>query len=351
MTTFSTGIVTSRDNLTIHFSPSDVIKVVTDFAELLPEVARSKYGLPDDGSGWRVEWAQSDIKESGSKNELVVPVLYRPFDKRFTYYTGKTCGFLWRPRTAVMRHMLESDNLGFIATRQTRDVWDVLATRSIIGHKAMAAYDINTLLPLYTYPTEQTIEQGLYEEGERQPNLASTFTAELERGLSLAFISDGKGNLQVTFGPEDVFHYMYAIFHSPTYREQYEQFLRTDFPRVPVIDDLDLFRTLVDLGGQLTKSHFLEFTYSNQQAVSFPVPGKSEIEKSFPKYYERGTTPPGESAPIEQGRVYIGANVKKGNKRGQYFKGVEPEVWEFRIGGYQPMEKWLERPQGKRIVL
>ena len=345
----STGIVTARDNLTIHWHPNEVLDVVKGFAELPPEVARSKYGLPNDGSGWRIQWAQSDVKEAGLKSELVAPVLYRPFDTRFTYYTGKTGGFIWRPRTAVMRHMLEGDNLGLITTRQTRDLWDSMATKSVIAHKAMAAYDINYLFPLYIYPSEQSIDQGLYQRGERQPNLAPAFTAELEQRLSLTFISDGKGDLRETFGPEDVFHYIYAVFHSPTYRKRYDQFLRADFPRVPLIDDLELFRILVGLGGQLTKVHLMESSSSSQPTANFPVPGDHVTEKGYPKYYSPGETPPGEIAPVEQGRVYISATAKKGNKRGQYFEGIPPEVWEFRVGGYQPMDKWLKDRKGREL--
>ena len=160
---------------------------------------------------------------------------------------------------------------------------------------------------------------------------------------------DGGGDLRETFGPEDVFHYIYAIFHSPSYRQRYDQFLRADFPRVPLVDDAGLFRTLVDLGRRLTGAHLLESAPSGQPAVSFPVPGDNVIEKGYPKFYEPGETPPLENQPISKGRVYISANAKKGNKRGQYFEGIEPEVWEFRVGGYQPMDKWLKDRRGRGL--
>jgi len=175
------------------------------------------------------------------------------------------------------------------------------------------------------------------------------FTAELERRLSLTFIADGKGDLQETFGPEDVFHYIYAVFQSPTYRERHEQFLRADFPRVPLVDDLELFRILVDLGGLLSSAHLMESSLSGQPSVSFPVPGDNVTERGYPKYFGPGETPPGETTPIEQGRVYISATAQKGNKRGQYFEGILPEVWEFRVGGYQPMDKWLKDRKGREL--
>ena len=345
----SAGIVTARDSLTIHWSRDAVMPTVRDFANLPPEDARTKYSLGNDAQDWKVSLAQDDLTKSKLDDSLVTFVLYRPFDTRYTYYTGTSRGFICRPRSEVMRHMLEGDNLGLIATRQTRDVWDVLATDSIIAHKAMAAYDINSLLPLYTYPSEQSIAQGLYRRGERQPNLAPGFTAEMERRLSLRFVSDGKGDLRETLGPEDVFHYIYAMFHSPTYRERYDQLLRADFPRVPLVDDLELFRILAGLGERLTKAHLMESSRPDQPAANFPASGNNVIDRGHPRYYEPGETPPGEQASIEKGRVYISANARKGGKRGQYFEGIAPEVWEFRVGGYQPMDKWLKDRRGREL--
>ena len=349
MPIYSAGIVTARDSLTIHWSKDEVMPKVRDFAGLPSDNARTQYSLGADTRDWKVAFAQKDLNDSALDSALVEQVLYRPFDTRYTYYTGSSRGFICMPRKEVMRNMLEGDNLGLIATRQTRDVWDVLATNSIIAHKAMAAYDINSLLPLYTYPSEQSIEQGLYQRGERQPNLDSAFMEELERRLSLRFIADGKGDLRETFGPEDVFHYIYAMFHSPTYRERYDQFLRADFPRVPLVDDAESFRALAGLGEQLTGVHLLESSLLHQPESRFPVPGDNVIERGYPRYHAPGETPPGETAPIGQGRVYISANAKKGNKRGQYFEGIPPEVWEFRIGGYQPMDKWLKDRRGREL--
>ena len=338
----SAGIVTARDSLTIHWSSDDVMPTVRDFAELPTETARSRYNLGNDAQDWKVVLAQQDLNGSGLDKALVQPVLYRPFDTRYTYYTGNSRGFICRPRKEIMRNMIEGSNLGLITTRQTGDPWDALATKSIIAHKAMAAYDINSLFPLYTYPSEQSIEQGLYRRGERQPNLAPEFTAELELRLGLRFVPDGEGDLTETFGPEDVFHYVYAVFHSPAYRERYEQFLRADFPRVPPVDGPELFRALAGLGGRLTRAHLLESAPSGQAALSFPVRGDNLVDRGHPKYCAPGETPPGESAPAERGRVYISANAPRNGKRGQYFEGIAPEVWEFRVGGYQPMDKWLK---------
>ena len=123
--------------------------------------------------------------------------------------------------------------------------------------------------------------------------------------MDLRFIEEGRGDLRETFGPEDVFHYIYAVFHAPIYRQRYEQFLRADFPRVPSIDDIELFRALVGLGRQLTQLHLMESPALNQTSVAFPVPGDNVIEKGYPKYVAPGDSLPGQDAALERGRVYI----------------------------------------------
>ena len=345
----SAGIVTARDKLTIQWSRGEVMEVVNDFAAMTTEIARRKYSLGDDSQSWKVHLAQEDLNKVGIHDQLAVPILYRPFDIRYTYYTGKSNGFMGRPAWKVMRHILAGENLGIITTRQSTDNWGALATQFICGHKSYAAFHINSVFPMYTYPSAQEIGQGLYGSGDREPNLSPKFIKTVEETLGLSFVSDGQGDLYQTLGPEDVFHYIYAVFHSPTYRKRYDQFLRADFPRVPLTDDLELFRILADLGGQLKDVHLMESSKPDQVQVRFPIGGEYVIEKGYPKYYAPGDVPTGEKSPVEQGRIYISKTAPRSGKQGQYFEGIPPEVWQFRIGGYQPLDKWLKDRRGRTL--
>ena len=348
------GIITSRNKLTIHHSHDEVMDTVQDFASLPAEVARDRYRLPEDGRNWKIELAQCDLKDGGMKTENVKPIHFKPFDVRYTYYTGKTSGFMSWPRTEIMRHMLSDDNFGLIFMRQValHDHYSHFGiSRSIVDNRIFysnkgAAH----FAPLYIYPSEQEIAQGLYQAGDRQPNLAPEFTQDLEQRLSLRFVSDGKGDLKDTFGPEDVLHYIYAVFHSPAYRERYDQFLRSDFPRVPIPDTPDMFRALASVGQRLTDAHLMNSNAPSPSPIGFPVTGDNIIEKAHPKYYAPGEKPPGVRSPLERGRVYISKNNRRSGKRGQHFDGLAPEIWEFRIGGYQPMRKWLQDRQGRPLT-
>ena len=349
----SVGIVTARDKLTIHRSRAEVMEVVRDFARLPTETARDRYSLGRDTRDWKVELAQDDLIGSGTKPNLVAPILYRPFDTRYTYYTGKTRGFICMPRSEVMSPMLAGENLGLIFMRQVvlQDAYSHFGvTRSLVDNRGFYSNKGNaSSAPLYIYPSEKEIAANLYSPNDRRPNLAPEHIQNLEHRLGLQFIEEGRGDLHETFGPEDAFHYIYAVFHSPTYRKRYDQFLRADFPRVPSIDDIELFRALVGMGRQLTQLHLMESPTLSQTGISFPVPGDYVVESGYPKYVRPGHSLPGQGVTLEEGRVYISKDNSRSDKRGQYFEGISPEVWEFRIGGYQPMEKWLKDRKGRTL--
>lgn len=313
----SVGMDTARDNLAIGWSRQEVMDTVRDFASLDPETAREKYSLGEDGRDWQVALAQKDLKNSGIKEDLLVSVLYRPFDVRFTYYTGQSRGFHGRPRPEVMRHMLKGINSGLILTRKTRDEWSALVTRLIIGHNSLTAFDINYLFPLYLFP----------EDNGRKANFTPRFIEDFSRRLGLTFVPRGWGDLTATFGPQDVLYYIYAVFHSPTFRKRYAAFLKLDFPCLPLTGDRARFGALVAKGEELVGLHLMESKVLQNLITKFEVLGSNKVEQVR---YEAASR-----------RVYF-------NDR-QYFNGVPPEVWAFQVGGYQVLHQWLKDRKGRAL--
>lgn len=320
----SVGIVTARDNLTIKWTKEEIIKTVDDFVSLAPEQARQQYDLGNDTRDWKVELAQKDLKDSSLIHDRIAPISYRPFDARYTYYTGRSRGFHCMPRGEVMHHMLTGQNLGLLMTRQTRDQWNALATNFIVGHKSLTAYDITSLFPLYLYPAEGEMQ---FDDGKRRPNLNPEFITDFSQKLGLSFVEDDKGDFETTFGPEDIFNYVYAVFHSPTYRTRYAEFLKSDFPRLSLTSNKELFKALVSKGAELVSLHLMKSPKLNNYITRYPVAGSNSLEKV---YYDENNQ-----------RVYL-------NKE-QYFEGVPAEVWVFHIGGYQVCQKWLKDRKGRNL--
>ena len=324
----SVGIVTARDKLTICWSEEEVWQTVTDFAELPPEEARQKYKLPKDVRDWKVEWAQRDLKESGLSKSNIAPILYRPYDIRYTYYTGKSRGFHCMPRGEVMRHMLSGRNLALISARSNKssDMNHFFCSKYIMETKCGESTTQSCLFPLYIYPDPS--ELGF--DTDRRPNFNPAFLKALAEKLNST--QTEPHGLPEGITPEDIFHYAYAVFHSATYRERYAEFLKIDFPRLPLTSELELFQDLAALGKELVALHLLDTKAApvfNIPTSPFPVAGSNKVERT--RYVDTSQ------------QVYI-------NKT-QYFDKVPPEVWEFRVGGYQVCEKWLKDRKGRTLTI
>jgi hypothetical protein len=335
---YGAGFVTQQDSFAIAHHPQTLLDNVEAFLdprnsrELLQERFRFCTTNQWDFDKARKELGKLDLKS------LLTPCLYRPFDVRFTLYDKHVATIL---RSPIMRHLFR-DNLALLSTRRvTRPHFtNVFASRQIVEYKAVS-HDRNTFVfPLYLYP-----EQGALgpEEG-RRVNLNPAGVRQLEKLVGLAFVAD-RGDLASTFGPEDVFHYVYAVLHSPIYRARYVESLQMDFPRIPLTTDVSLFRTLCSLGAELVALHLMESPLLDNLITSYPIPGDDIVEKVT--YRAPGEPEPGSGKPLEKGRVYISEGKPKEGKAGQYFDGVPPEVWNFHLGGYQVCEKWLKDRKGR----
>jgi predicted helicase len=323
-----TGIVTARDEFVIDFEPQLIRQHIQTFLDksLDDLTVKEKLSLSENYA-WRVSQARKELMTAKELDPYFTHILYRPFDIRSIFYHPSV---VWRTRAEVMRHLLAGENVGLIVNRQVRmeGFQHALVTDLIVDFHIIETANANPyLFPLYLYPSEQEVASGLYKSGERHPNLNPEFIKEVSAKLGLGFVEDGKGGLKETFGPKDIFNYAYAVFHSPTYRSRYAEFLKIDFPRLPLTSNVGLFKALVAKGAELVALHLMESPKLNNLITKYPVSGSSTVEKV--SYDENNK------------RVYI-------NKL-QYFEGVPSKVWNFQIGGYQVCAKWLKDRKGRTL--
>ena len=323
----SVGIVTARDRLTIQWSEEDVWNTVVPFSGMDPELARDGWQLGKDVQDWKVTMAQQDLRDSGPTRERTVPILYRPFDVRYTYYTGRSQGFICRPRPEVMRHMLAGENLALIATRQASvdDGYShVLVANSIVDNRCVySSRGIMSLMPLYVFAsTDQDDLFADHGSSGREPNLSPKLVAALREAHG------GEPS------PEAIFHYIYAVLYAPTYRRKYAEFLRTDFPRVPFTTNGELFAELANFGARLTGLHLLKSPELDPPTCRFEGQGDAKVSK---------TKAQGFRYDADQERLYV--------NRTQYFGPVPREIYQYRIGGYQVCQKWLKDRRERRLEL
>ncbi|MDY0126036.1 MAG: type ISP restriction/modification enzyme, partial [Anaerolineaceae bacterium] len=293
----NSGVKTDRDALFIADDPVDLKKrIQRALTGDYDEDFIKKFRIIDSGSYKLTE----ELLKVEFDTSYITKILYRPFDKKYIYYDPSLVS---RPGYHAAKHMLNRDNTSLIISRQfgSRKHFIVLCSDIIneISSQPFAPYYCH---PLYVY----------YSNQEREAN------------FNLHELNRLTENLEVVPSPEQVFDYIYAILHSPSYRHKYEEFLKIDFPRVPIPTQVE-FNRLVPLGRELHELHLMQSPIIDEYQTTFPIAGDCIVEKIT----------------YTDDKVWI-------NKT-QYFGNVPELAWNFYIGGYQPAQKWLKDRKGRQL--
>ncbi len=315
----SVGIVTSRDEFVIDADKSELKNRIRMFRDddSPDNIIKQAFDLKDK-PGWKVKDARRKVREQENWEKQILPILYRPFDRQWIFYNDAV---IERTRKDVMRHMMR-ENLALIGMRQyAYDVPSynyafvtdqITESRIFISNKGIAS-----IFPLYLYPDEDLYNNSNTRTYQREANIKpAVFTA-----LKKAYDKKPK--------PEQILYYIYAVLYSNIYRKKYAEFLKSDFPRVPFCRDYDLFLTVSKLGEQLVDLHLLKSIELNKPVVKFEGKGDNLVKRVD---YD-----------VKKGLVHV--NDK------QHFGPVGRDIWQYQIGGYQVMAKWLKDRKGHRLSL
>lgn len=251
------------------------------------------------------------------KNASVEKVLFKLFDYRYSLYSKNSSGVMGRPKYELLKNMLK-ENFALLTTRLGTDGFTIFISNLPTAHKSATAYDKTVCFPLYLYPDENSLTN------ERTPNLNFEIIKEIEEKLGLKFVNEKEQN-STTFAPIDILDYIYAVLHSPNYREKYKEFLKIDFPRVP-FPKSETFWQLVEFGGKLRSFHLLEDASLDNRIID--IKGEAEL-KITNKLAKKDTV-------ITDDLVTLNLNSDVS------IINIPLVAWEFYIGGYQPAQKWLK---------
>ncbi len=313
------GIVTSRDNFVIEDN-SEVLKSrIKDFYELDSQTLQQKYNLRE-SSSWKIEAVKDKTKVFDSK--YITRITYRPFDDKYIYYND---AFLERSRPDTMKHFVNHENLGLVTARSNKsETCDhFFISKNITEAKCGERTTQSALFPLYLYSNRSN--EDIISTDNRIPNFNLSVINQISDILKLTF-SNEKQEFPNCFCPIDLLDYIYAVLYSPKYRETYKDYLKSDFPRVPIPSDHAVFWKLVKLGGELRQVHLLQGETLDQTSATFDIDGSDIVTKAV----------------FTNGNVYINET--------QFFGNVPEVAWDFYIGGYQPAQKWLKDRKDRELL-
>ncbi len=320
-----TGIVSGRDHAAITYNREelirrlDIVKNSTDDQSVLDIWGKFT-------AGQTAKTIRDDVLSEGA----ITPIAFHPFDSRWTYYSGASCGWIFRPREkSTIGHLLHEPNspigknIGLVFCRTSRFFFTPFVADTIIASRLFSAMcEITYISPLYLY--QQSDNGG----NDWVPNIDEESYNKLTQHMS------------VKPSPIDVFDYVYGILHDPVYCKEYQQYLCRDFPKIPVINETieqmatgsfgvseDQFKQYVDIGGKLRKIHLMQNKVSADLGIVPNTPGDLNIDTVK---YKNGTL-----------------NINKSKQ----ITGIPAEVWEYQIGGYQVIDKWLKEHKGEELTI
>lgn len=324
-TTQSTGVKTHRDHFVIDFDVGALKERISEFRDLSIEdkAVSEKYSL-ESNSDWNLSERRKSLSQDKSYTNAFTHLLYRPFDTVAYFHHDDVVD---RTRNEVMRHLLNRDNQALCIGRQFgvigTDIYDIIAvTDRIVDTNFYRRGGVN-VFPLYVYnfPKVKKLKASLFDEPDpfagkdRIENFSSQFRTSIDNMYCHHY------------QPEEILGYIYAVLHSPTYRKKYAEFLKIDFPRIPFVSNRITFEALSSLGLELVQAHLLR---------DIPVKPKVGVSKSEDPVekpvYDRGSQ-----------RLYANKNL--------YFAPVHENVWNFHVGGYQVLDKYLIARKGRKLNL
>jgi len=309
----SSGIVSMGDSFAYSDTRDEVAFKIQDLIEheYTAPALKAKYSLGKNYADFILKFKRDNY--DGGK---IVSMAYRPFDSKWTYFNGDV---LWRTREAVMTHFVGHDNIGLCCIRicSRDDDLPVFVTDKITDKTILSSKDNANVFPLYLY-------HDTLGKVEKVPNLDKDVVTKIEESIRAS-----ASPRETKTSPESIFDYIYAVLHTPEYRERYREFLKVDFPRIPYPTNATTFRKLAKIGGELRELHLMKTkpTASERNRIAnFPKGGSNVVE----------------DVRFADGKVYI--------NDGQYFDHVNEADFGFFIGGYQPAQKWLKDRKGRTLA-
>ncbi|MCB1440421.1 MAG: N-6 DNA methylase [Nitratireductor sp.] len=322
------GIVTTHDEFAISWTAAEAAEKVERLLSTASEAeARQHFRLCSQNQ-WSYVAAKSALAD-GTWRQAITPILYRPFDTRFTVYDSNVAV---HRRERAMNHFVDRTNLGLMTSHQAiqgdAGFSHAVAVDHIIDNRAIFSNkSISQMLPLYLYPKEGTFDQSISLNFDAKLYARIRRAAGLTGSLSAPDGTDTFRRLVGKARPDEVkvFDYIYGVLHCPAYRQTYAEFLKSNFPRIPFPPSPKVFGAVSAKGEELRRLHLMEDAVIGATPYPFDGDGDSVVDK--PRF--------------DAGRIWINTT--------QYFDNAPAVAWNFPIGGYQPAQKWLKDRKGRPL--
>jgi predicted helicase len=312
----ATGFTSGYDDLLTDFTPSELVVKIRKFADQSSSEVATNFNISGVFAA-KVFKQRALFGNVHNIEKQVEPFLFAPFDIRFAYYRPE---MVMTASYRVGRNLLEGKNVALMLMRQVSiasGFCHAFVTRYLPNNRAFYSTKGKVAyFPVLLLPERRGLE---LENGVSRFNFDQAISKKLQARIA---------KHPETLSADSQLHYCYAILYSPTYRLRYDTLLRSDYPRIPLTNSVELGNALIQLGEQLVALHLLESLTIDQSITEFIGKRHAEVEKIS---WSRDT-------------VWVDKAQTTG------FRGVRDAVWNFHIGGYQICMKWLKDRKGRTLT-
>jgi hypothetical protein len=304
-----TGVGTGRDSAFVHFEKASAERFTKSLMDsAVPDSTFAREHDLKDTDSWRFSKRRTELRESGQR-QIVRPYAYRPFDDRYVVYAP----VIRRDQRESMA-CFEQSNLALLTCQQQAipGFSHVFCTQLIVDESLLSnkTKERGYVFPLFTMAGARKVA-----------NLQPQFIDRITKSLDVSFSQSSKGKDVIC--AEDIFGYVYSVLHVTSYRKRYSNLLQLDFPVIPVVRDISLFRSMSSIGARLADLHLGR---SKGAEKSFELKGRGSNKIESVKYDESAK------------QIWINAS--------QSFEKVPLAVWSYRVGAYDVCQKWLKDRKG-----
>lgn len=357
------GITTAHNDFVIDADKEKLLQKFNDFKNSYPNAdeLHKKFNVAKK-DGWDILKGWKNIQEDNDLNKYIQKIAYRPFDTRYIFYEDK---LVWRCVRDIMEHFVnnadnnvavahcvnnseksmqgvttpcyENSNIALNVARQSKIVgsWQYcFITNGLVDLSFMGGGNTGAgyIFPLYIYDTEN-VRKILREENEEVGGMfedikhfenkvrIENFTPKFRK-----FINEKYGEIK----PEEILGYIYAILFHKEYRKKYLDFLKIDFPKIPFVKSKEDFLKFAKLGEELYNLHLGNLKIQKEVGEPMFKDNKNKNEKIVKAIYNEN-----------EKDLFVNESL--------YFKNVDKEVWEYKIGGYQVLDKYLKSHKNENI--
>ncbi len=312
-----TGIKTLHDEFAIGFSRQDIIKKVELFLNTHSESeARSLFTLCRQ-TQWNYETAKKTLSALSWK-ELIIPILYRPFDIRYTVYHDAVCKFR-KPETSDL--LLKENSIALLISRKVKS--------NSFAHVFVSAYptEVIALSPqtscnVYVFPVISDSMNLVDLQNANQ------YFSHLGISFSESF-PQLNGNSNTKYTAMDLLGWIYAILYSENYRKMYSDFLCSDFPRIPLPKDRKTFDDVSKSGKNLINLHLNRNVNLSTGCQTDPDFHKNHI-KEFREPFKITKI----QFKHDDNLLILNENIS--------LDSITKDIWDYRIGDHQPLKSYLK---------